>query len=57
MSSRTPTSESLLTIDGDVAVISLNRPHRLNAVNGELVDGLLDALAEAEAARLRCGRC
>ena len=39
----------VLTVDADVAVISLNRPHRLNAVNDELVEGLLDALAEVEA--------
>jgi enoyl-CoA hydratase/carnithine racemase len=39
----------VLTIDADVAVISLNRPHRLNAVNDELVEGLLDALSEVEA--------
>jgi len=39
----------VLTVDADVAVISLNRPHRLNAVNVQLVEGLLDALAEVEA--------
>jgi enoyl-CoA hydratase/carnithine racemase len=39
----------VLTIDSGVAVISLNRPHRLNAVNDQLVDGLLDALSEVEA--------
>ena len=38
----------LLTVDADVAVISLNRPHRLNAVNHQLVEGLLDALSEVE---------
>ncbi len=38
-----------LSVDGDVAVIALNRPHRLNAVNDELVEGLLAALAEVEA--------
>jgi enoyl-CoA hydratase/carnithine racemase len=39
----------VLTVDADVAVIALNRPHRLNAVNDELVEGLLDALAAVEA--------
>jgi 2-(1,2-epoxy-1,2-dihydrophenyl)acetyl-CoA isomerase len=39
----------VLTVDADVAVISLNRPDRLNAVNDQLVEGLLDALAEVEA--------
>ena len=39
----------VLTVDADVAVISLNRPERLNAVNDQLVEGLLDALAEVEA--------
>ncbi len=39
----------VLTVDADVAVISLNRPHRLNAVNDQLVEGLLDALSEVEA--------
>ena len=39
----------VLTVDADVAVISLNRPHRLNAVNDELVEGLLDALSAVEA--------
>ena len=39
-----------LSVDADVAVIALNRPQRLNAVNDELVEGLLAALAEVEAA-------
>jgi 2-(1,2-epoxy-1,2-dihydrophenyl)acetyl-CoA isomerase len=39
----------VLTVDADVAVISLNRPQRLNAVNDQLVEGLLDALSEVEA--------
>ena len=39
----------VLRIDADVAVISLNRPHRLNAVNDQLVEGLLEALSEIEA--------
>src|SRR3954463_10354847 len=39
----------VLTVDADVAVISLNRPHRLNAVNDQLVEGLLNALSEVEA--------
>ncbi|HEY2296483.1 MAG TPA: enoyl-CoA hydratase/isomerase family protein [Jatrophihabitans sp.] len=43
----------VLSVDADVAVISLNRPHRLNAVNDQLVEGLLDALSEVEAGE--CG--
>jgi enoyl-CoA hydratase/carnithine racemase len=38
----------VLTVDADVAVIFLNRPNRLNAVNDHLVEALLDALAEVE---------
>jgi enoyl-CoA hydratase/carnithine racemase len=38
----------VLTVDADVAVISLNRPERLNAVNDQLVEGLLNTLAEVE---------
>ena len=45
-----PTTERLLlTVDADVAVITLNRPDRLNAVNDQLVEGLLDALSEVDA--------
>src|SRR3954468_4205595 len=43
----------VLTVDADVAVISLNRPDRLNAVNDQLVEGLLDALSVVEAGE--CG--
>src|SRR3954451_8517260 len=39
----------VLKVDADVALISLNRPHRLNAVNDQLVEGLLDALSDVEA--------
>jgi len=35
-----------LTIDGHVAIITLNRPERLNAVNTELREGLHSALDE-----------
>jgi len=38
-----------LSVDADVAVIALNRPQRLNAVNDQLVEGLLAALSEVEA--------
>lgn len=41
----------VLTADADIAMIHLNRPERLNAVNDQLVEGLLDALAEVEAGR------
>lgn len=39
----------VLTIDARVAVITLNRPDRLNAVNDQLVEALLAALSEVEA--------
>ncbi len=37
------------TIEGPVAWVKLNRPERLNAMNRQLVDGLSEALAAAEA--------
>jgi enoyl-CoA hydratase/carnithine racemase len=37
------------TIEGPVAWLKLNRPERLNAMNRQLVDGLSEALAAAEA--------
>ncbi|HEV7250075.1 MAG TPA: enoyl-CoA hydratase/isomerase family protein [Shinella sp.] len=37
------------TIEGPVAWVRLNRPERLNAMNRQLVDGLSEALAAAEA--------
>ena len=42
-------SAVVLTLQADVATIYLNRPERLNAVNDQLVEGLLGALAEVEA--------
>jgi len=42
-----------LSVDADVAVVALNRPHRLNAVNDQLVEGLLAALSEVEAGECR----
>lgn len=43
-------SEAVLTIDaGNVCVITLNRPSRLNAINAELLAGLNTALARADA--------
>lgn len=38
----------VLSRDADVAVIYLNRPERLNAVNDKLVEGLLDAFSMVE---------
>src|SRR6476646_5232002 len=42
-----------LSGDAEVAVVALNRPHRLNAVNDQLVEGLLAALSEVEAGECR----
>ncbi|MEM9060972.1 MAG: enoyl-CoA hydratase/isomerase family protein [Pseudomonadota bacterium] len=39
--------------DGPITRITLNRPEKLNAFNAELVDGLSDAVAEAEASDTR----
>lgn len=52
-SQHTENEPVVLTLDAEVAVISLNRPERLNAVNDQLVEGLLDALSEVE--QERCG--
>lgn len=44
-----------LTVSGGVAVLSLNRPDRLNAINTALRDAFLDALARIDAdPELRC---
>ena len=42
------TEPVLLTRDGDVAIVQLNRPDRLNAINDDVVDGLHDALSQVE---------
>jgi len=39
----------LVRDDGKVRIITMNRPERLNAINGDLVAGLNDALAAAHA--------
>ena len=39
----------LLTLDGPVATITLNRPHRRNAVSWDLITGLHDALDVVDA--------
>ena len=36
------------TVDGAIARIRLNRPKKLNAINGEMLDGLTEALDRAE---------
>ena len=38
----------LLEIEKNIAVITLNRPERYNAVNQDLVDGINDSLSIAE---------
>lgn len=40
-------SEVLTAVDGQVMTISLNRPHRLNAVSEELYRGIIEALENA----------
>ena len=42
-------------IDDDIARITLNRPELLNAIDGELLDGLDDALARLESGDHRVG--
>lgn len=42
------TATVILTRDGDIAWIRLNRPERLNAMNRQLVDELVDALVRVE---------
>jgi 2-(1,2-epoxy-1,2-dihydrophenyl)acetyl-CoA isomerase len=42
------TDAVLLTRDGEVAIVELNRPERLNAINDDLVEALHDALSEVE---------
>lgn len=37
-----------LDVDGSVATITLNRPEVMNALSGEMAQGLLDALSEIE---------
>jgi 2-(1,2-epoxy-1,2-dihydrophenyl)acetyl-CoA isomerase len=39
------TDRVLVTRDGAVVTVTLNRPEKLNALDGEMVSGLLDALA------------
>ncbi|MBW1690141.1 MAG: enoyl-CoA hydratase/isomerase family protein [Deltaproteobacteria bacterium] len=37
----------LYQLDGNVGIITFNRPHRLNAINGELLDDFIRQLLEA----------
>ena len=41
-------SELLVERDGAVAVVTLNRPDRLNAISGTMLEALSDALVEAD---------
>lgn len=41
-------SELLFDKDGDVGVVTLNRPERMNALNYNMIKGLLDYFSEAE---------
>ena len=43
------TSAVLLTIDGSVAFITLNRPEKRNALNDAVVSGVKNALRESSA--------
>ena len=45
----TPAYATLLcALEGGVRTITLNRPERRNAINGDLIEDLLSALADAE---------
>jgi enoyl-CoA hydratase/carnithine racemase len=41
-------SELLYAVDGAVATITLNRPERLNAISGPMLDALSEALVDAD---------
>lgn len=50
MHSATPTQDDLSVLckkDGEVAVLILNRPQRLNAINRDMIAGLLEGLTRA----------
>ena len=38
------TETVLVTRDADVAIVTLNRPHALNALDNSMLDGFIDAM-------------
>jgi 2-(1,2-epoxy-1,2-dihydrophenyl)acetyl-CoA isomerase len=46
-----PERAVLLAVEGAVATVTLNRPERLNAMNMDLVEGLLEILSDLEGRR------
>lgn len=49
------TDDVLFTVDGHVATITLNRPHKLNAVTPEMSDAIIDAVSAVnESDEIRC---
>lgn len=53
MSAGSGGDEVLVSVDGPLATVSLNRPHALNAMTAELLDALLTVLEELADGRVR----